>query len=90
MADVCGEEKNLARVNGDVVDSSLLDDLKDHGAFELVEELLHGIVMEVDALVGPPTTWTMESAAAKTSWLPREVSRGGRARRSRPGACQRG
>src|SRR5690625_5106819 len=51
MAHMRGQQEDLALPDRHVVDPPVFGDLQQHVALELVEELLHRIVMEVHALV---------------------------------------
>ena len=54
VPDVCGQEEDVALPDGNVPRrlSRLLHDAQHHVALQLVEELLHRVVMEVGAVVG--------------------------------------
>ena len=53
VADVGGQEEDLALADGDVSGAAVLPHPQDHVAAQLVEELVAGVVVEVGALVGP-------------------------------------
>src|SRR6266446_977058 len=53
VADMRRQQENLSFANGDVVEIAVVDDLEQHVALELIEELLHRIVTIVRTLVRP-------------------------------------
>src|SRR5262249_35093449 len=53
VADMRRQQENLSFANGDVVEIAVVHDLEQHIPFELVEELLHRIVVIIRALVRP-------------------------------------
>src|SRR5438105_2302565 len=53
VADMRRQQENLPFANGDVVEIAVVDDLEQHVALELIEELLDRIVMIVRTLVRP-------------------------------------
>ena len=70
MRHVRRQQEDLALADRDVDALAVLHRGERDAAFELVEEFLAGIDVEIAAAFGPPTTMMMNSLSVKTCLLP--------------------